>query len=374
MEWALEWNLPEPLKIMNPKEGPKTVLFQSNRIGFSCVIDQTTAQRVQVNRFTYHFANRDFLYERIPDKVSGYRLSTRGGSPPFKFKRSQGRAWSLPQPVKCYGYPEQVYNYYQNTGFLPDFQLRFEQLFTHVFYLGPLREYPSREYSWSGAQPSDMGRRGEKVVQALLASRGRGEKISRGRRKPKYTLEEYVAHWLKELNLIETFVVKPLAESSKNYQVLVKRGPGSPPVLITDVGFGISQILPVIVLCYYVPEGSTIILEQPEIHLHPSVQAGLADVFIDAIKVRKIQIILESHSEHLLRRLQRRIAEAESLTNDDVALYFCEDLGGESHMTPLEVDMFGTIRNWPRDFFGSEFEEMAETTSAAMRRRMEMTG
>ena len=57
----------------------------------------------------------------------------------------------------------------------------------------------------------------------------------------------------------------------------------SAEALITDVGFGVSQILPVLVLCYYVPEGSTIILEQPEIHLHPSVQAGLADVLIDGL-------------------------------------------------------------------------------------------
>ncbi|MBD2695260.1 AAA family ATPase, partial [Anabaena catenula] len=52
-----------------------------------------------------------------------------------------------------------------------------------------------------------------------------------------------------------------------------------------------SQILPVLVLCYYAPKGSTLIFEQPEIHLHPSVQAGLADVFIDVIKNRNMQII-----------------------------------------------------------------------------------
>jgi predicted ATPase len=74
----------------------------------------------------------------------------------------------------------------------------------------------------------------------------------------------------------------------------------------------------VLVLCYYVPEGSILILEQPEIHLHPSVQTGLADVFIDAVKTRKVQIILESHSEYLLRRLQRRIAE-EKVSQEDMA-------------------------------------------------------
>lgn len=150
----------------------------------------------------------------------------------------------------------------------------------------------------------------------------------------------------------------------------MRKTEASSPVLITDVGFGISQILPVITLCYYVPEGSTILLEQPEIHLHPSVQAGLADVLIDAIKVRKVQIIVESHSEHLLRRIQRRIAESEGLSDEDVALYFCRFDRDHSVLDPLDLDPYGNIRNWPKDFFGNEFEEMAEATMAAMRRKM----
>ena len=106
----------------------------------------------------------------------------------------------------------------------------------------------------------------------------------------------------------------------------MRKSAGGPETLITDVGFGVSQILPVLVLCFYAPKGSTIILEQPEIHLHPAVQAGLADVLIDAYKRRDVQIIVESHSEHFLRRLQRRVAE-EALPNDDLAVYFCENAG-----------------------------------------------
>ncbi|MBI3413826.1 MAG: DUF3696 domain-containing protein, partial [Verrucomicrobia bacterium] len=113
-----------------------------------------------------------------------------------------------------------------------------------------------------------------------------------------------------------------------------------------------------------------IILEQPEIHLHPAVQAGLADVFIDAVKTRNIQIIFESHSEHLLKRLQRRIAE-KVITPDTTALYFCESNNGASSLKPLDVDLFGSIKNWPKDFFGNQFEEMALTTKAAIERKKE---
>jgi predicted ATPase len=123
----------------------------------------------------------------------------------------------------------------------------------------------------------------------------------------------------------------------------------------------------VVTLLQYVPEGSTVILEQPEIHLHPLAQAGLADVLIQAAMHRKVQIILESHSEHLLLRLQRRIAE-EVIPSNDVKLYFCDAPKGISKLTPLDVDLLGNIRNWPDRFMGDAFKETAEAELARLRR------
>jgi predicted ATPase len=165
--------------------------------------------------------------------------------------------------------------------------------------------------------------------------------------------------------------VEAIAENSNIYQVKVQKSASSAKVLITDVGFGVSQILPVLVLCYYVPEGSIVLLEQPEIHLHPSVQANLADVFIDVMKNRNLQIILESHSEHLLRRLQLRIAD-ETLAPENMALYFCEIEKGKSSLTTLDLNLFGDIENWPKDFFGDDFGEIAAISRAATQRKLEM--
>ena len=149
----------------------------------------------------------------------------------------------------------------------------------------------------------------------------------------------------------------------------VQKEYGSASVLLTDVGFGVSQILPVLVLCYYVEEGSTLLFEQPEIHLHPSVQSSLADLFIDVTKHRNIQIIVESHSEHLLNRLQRRMAE-ERVCQEDLALYFCETKRNEANLVPLETDSFGNIKNWPKDFFGNRFGETAARQEAALQRQI----
>lgn len=380
LSWHIAWQLPQPLKVDDPAQ-KGVARFQDDTLEFSTTIlwrangDDSTSPsqslpkgRVMVRSMAYRFANHEFGMRLKSETKPEYELYSSPSD--FEFIRARGRAWSLPMPVKCYGFPDQARAYYQNAGFLSDFELELEQLCGRMFYLGPLREYPRRQYTWAGAQPADMGRRGERVVDALLAARESGVTLARGRGRKRLTLEERVALWLKELGLIETFEVRSIAPGSKLYQVWVRRSAKSPEVLITDVGFGVSQILPVITLCYYAPEGSTIILEQPEIHLHPRVQAGLADIFIDAMKTRNVQIILESHSEHLLRRLQRRIAE-ETLTPEHAALYFCmANTQGESQLQALEIDPFGNITNWPKDFFGDEFGEIAAMQEAALKRQL----
>ena len=166
-------------------------------------------------------------------------------------------------------------------------------------------------------------------------------------------------------------------EGRKEYEVLVKTHAKAPEVKITDVGFGVSQVLPALVQAFYCPPNSTIWMEQPEIHLHPQVQSELADVLISAIrsrengKERNVQLIIESHSEHFLNRLQLRVAEGE-LAPDDVAIYFCKRVGGGAELEPLRLNLYGDIENWPENFFGDEMADLtARTVAAAERQRRE---
>ncbi|MCK4762940.1 MAG: DUF3696 domain-containing protein [Candidatus Aminicenantes bacterium] len=369
--FEIEWQLEEPFKILDPGK-KNAALFSGKNLGFNANIKQTPQGRVYVEDLSYKFDDYRFRMKKKKDR-DAYNISAEamnGNEKEFGFKRPQGRAWDLPVPIKFYGFPDQVKAYYLNAGFLSDLQLKFEELFAGVYYLGPLRDYPKRQYIWAGAQPADMGRRGERVIDAILVSRERGEKISRGRGRgrKRFTVEEYVAYWLKELGLIDEFKVHKIEKGGNLYRVSLKLTPRSPEVIITDVGFGVSQILPVITLCYYVPAGSTLIIEQPEIHLHPKVQAGLADVFIDAIENKNIQIILESHSEHLLKRLQRRIAE-QGFSSESAALYFCKTSRGKSNLEKLDVDEYGNIRNWPENFFGDEMGELTAMSQAIQRRK-----
>lgn len=369
LDMALSWSLNDKLDVADPENPKGDPVLSGKEIAYAANISKDTAGAPAVAKMSYRFADHEFAMKpgTQPKKgvTSKYDLTAVGSG--FTLNKIQGRPpEGFAPPIKCYGFPDDVRAAYKNAGVLSDLEFAFEQQMQRTYYLGPLREYPYRDYRWSGAEPQDMGRRGEKFVSALLSATQRGVMLGKGKgRKP---FEAKVAYWLKELGLIHDFKVAEVNKSNNLYEVRVQRSKDSASVLLPDVGFGVSQVLPVIVLCYYVPEGSTILLEQPEIHLHPMVQRGLADVFIDAAKTRNVQIIVESHSEHMLRRLQRRVAE-DKLTKDEAALYFCDAKNGASKLTSLELDLYGNITNWPPDFFGNEMEDIAAMSKASMKKR-----
>lgn len=292
----------------------------------------------------------------------------------FKLVRNTGRAWPLERPDKFYRISDQSRARFQNADFLADFALEFEAVLNRLYFLGPLRDHPRRMYQWSGDRPESVGMKGEFAVAAILAASAEKREINRGSGERLSFFGPFIAKWLKDLGMIDSFSVKSLSEGRKEYEVLVKTSASSSEVKIADVGFGISQVLPALVQAFYCPPNSTVWMEQPEIHLHPQVQAGLADVFISAIRAREngkprnVQLIIESHSEHLLQRVQRRIAE-ETISSSDVAIYFCSRNKEGAAIQSLETDTFGDIKNWPENFFGDEMADVAGRTMAAAKRK-----
>ncbi|MCK9505732.1 MAG: AAA family ATPase [Porticoccaceae bacterium] len=132
----------------------------------------------------------------------------------------------------------------------------------------------------------------------------------------------------------------------------------STPVTHRDVGIGITQVLPVLVMAY-ASKNKLIAMEQPEIHLHPALQAELADVFIEAATgEQKNRFILETHSEHLILRILRRIREGR-LRPEDIAVLYVEPLPGRgSRILDLRVDEDGDfIDKWPGGFFEESYHE-----------------
>ena len=322
----------------------------------------------QSRELAYMVGDAEFALKPVKESDTRFDLAANIPGSDFSFTRTQGRAWKLPGPVKTYRFPDQARSYFQDSGFLADLEAAFEEELDRLHYLGPLREHPKRDYLWARSRPADVGEKGERTIDAIIAAQEAGEKQNlkpHGRHRP---FPEIVAHWLREMGLIDEFRVEEIAPGSNRWQAKVRTREGAAEVMLTDIGFGVSQVLPVITLLHYVPEGSTVLLEQPEIHLHPLAQAELADVIIHAATHRGVQVILESHSEHLLLRLQRRIAEEQRVTADHVALYFCRVRDGASEIEALELDEYGNIRNWPPKFMGDAFDETAQAELARLAR------
>ena len=366
VSWELAWSLPEPLRIENPMGNSKDILFEGDKIRTKCKVGLRKGSP-WASKLEYVFNNTSFSLTSDPSKPMEFNLDCDHDS--FNFLRNRGRPWPLPGPVKTHLFPDQVGNYHQNASFVSDFGLAHEDLMNRVFYLGPLREYPKREYLWAGASPSDVGRRGERAIDAILSASANREERRTGPRRQRRPFQEFIAGQLKELGLIESFRVDEIAAGSNIYRAMVKTDKANAEVLLTDVGVGVSQVLPVLVLLFYVPSGSTVVMEQPEIHLHPSVQSELADVILMATSTRDIQVIVESHSEHMLRRFQRRVAE-ERVSVEDVRLYFTSMLNGAARLSDLNLNEWGEIQNWPENFFGDELGEIAATQIAGLKRKI----
>ncbi|MCP5426550.1 MAG: DUF3696 domain-containing protein [Gammaproteobacteria bacterium] len=376
ISFGYRWSLPEKMGFKDPVSGQA---FSGDCLTFHAEVglgdkDQYT---LVLNELKYELLEKGELrlsigMKRRSKAVSEYKIEVAH----YTLKRKQGRVWYPSAPVRFYGFPDEVVAYHQNADFVQDLNLRHERLFRSLCYLGPLRTKAERLYSWSGIEPESVGYAGENTVAAILAARGR--KISLGYRRPTKLFEEVIASKLKDMGLIEEFKVNPISEQRQEYEVKVRTKGSVDWVDLPDVGFGISQVLPVLVQCFYAPRGSIILMEQPEIHLHPNAQSALADVMIDVINSREngadrdIQLVIETHSEHFLRRLQRRIAE-DTVPKEKVSAYFANIAKTPATLEPLEIDIFGNIRNWPENFFGDEMGDITEQAKAAIKKRMQQT-
>ena len=355
LDISVSWKLPDKLIIGGrgaagqalPRTPRSSNRLEVGALSFSTTIVSAGADSVVVDGFGYMSDGYEF-FGIVRDSDSQYKLIC-----PPNF-RAQGAFSSI--PFRCYGIRDGSARV-PDTPFL-SFERAFKSLFSRIHHLSPLREPPRHHYIYGGEHPKGVGQYGEQAISALLA--GRIQLLS---------VDEQILKWLERLDLIDSYRLQADPDGEKNYEFRLKKYKDGPEVRLTDIGLGVFQILPTLALCYYVPEGSILILEQPEAHLHPKSQADLADVFIDVVKNRNIQIILETHSEHLLRRLQRRIAE-EEIPATDTALYFCQVNHGISEIERLNMDEYGNITNWPQDFFGDEMSDWGAKSKAEMERKV----
>lgn len=217
-------------------------------------------------------------------------------------------------------------------------------------YLGPLREPPSRFHDLSSAAGAGIGSRGEHVASHLYWNE---------------TVLDEVNEWLEQLAVPYELRVIPVSSAEGVVaigdviaMVLRHRRSGF-DVTPKDVGFGISQLLPIVVQLVNARHAVTLV-EQPEIHVHPALQAKLGDLLIDATaEERGNQVIVETHSEHLMLRLQRRIRLGQLDPDRVSVIYVDSDEDGAAVISQLRLADDGEfIDPWPNGFFAERLEEV----------------
>ena len=217
----------------------------------------------------------------------------------------------------------------------------------NLVYIRPLRSYPERLYIFGGNNGEQVGQGGKNLADVL------------------YTKPDVLNAVNKQFELfdlgyeikISNFKDEETSDLSDVFAIRLIDRYTKVNVSLLDVGFGISQILPVIIQSV-LSRNKTIVIEQPEIHIHPRLQAQLGSLLAESVKSFGNRFIIETHSEHLLLRLQKLIRNGE-LSHEDIAVVYVDRGKNGSQCLELRIDSEGDfIDEWPNGFFDEGFNEM----------------
>jgi len=226
-----------------------------------------------------------------------------------------------------------------------------------VKYLGPLREEPRPIYNNLGSiNSSDVGNKGEYTTFALELNKDLEIRyISPSSLEEKeYEIKDgklihAVLEWIIYLGIGND--IQTVDQGSIGRRLKIQLEKNGKFVDLTNVGVGVSQILPILVSSLLAEKHSTLIFEQPELHLHPKVQTRLADFFLTIVKLDK-QCIIETHSEHMINRLRyKAVSSPKDIITDNALIYFVERETGVSEYRPIHINEYGGIGEWPKGFF-----------------------
>jgi hypothetical protein len=251
-------------------------------------------------------------------------------------------------------------------------------------YLGPLREVPARDHrrplsdepsrwasglaAWDRLEAAD-----DKFIAQVSTWMEDGDRLDTGygihvKRFIELDLSDPLVNYLqtgRAFDEVSPGTQLDLSRATRHSRVIIVPNSGKIELLPRDVGTGVSQLVPVVVAAIDEDQGITTI-EQPELHLHPRVQAPLGDLFIEAAVSNAKRLLIETHSEHLMLRIQRRIRESTKgsphrgipFAARDLAVYYVSQENGQTKFAQIDVDENGEfVQPWPDNFFEIDFYE-----------------
>jgi predicted ATPase len=245
-----------------------------------------------------------------------------------------------------------------------------------ISYLGPLRDEPRPLQPLSStAEQKSVGLRGEQsaavynlyratpVTYISSAAFSSADELTVTRA----PLRDALLDWLHYMDLAEDVQVED--RGKHGHELRLTTAGVTTLHDLTHVGVGVSQVFPIILTCLLADADTTLIFEQPELHLHPKVQARLGDFFLSVALAGK-QCLIETHSEYVVNRLRYRAAAMRDRSAIEATkIYFVEKENGSTSFRELNINEFGAIPDWPRGFFDQSQEEAENILNAAIDKR-----
>lgn len=252
-------------------------------------------------------------------------------------------------------------------GFAGGMQLHFADAATKIaaglIHVPGLRGNPARNYPTSSVSTRFPG-----LFTDYVASIVNKWKISKDKRLAKVGLH------LCKLGLTWKVDTRSIDDTRVEVRVArlptAKRGGAHDMVSIADVGFGVSQVLPVIVALLVATKGQMVYIEQPEIHLHPRAQVALAEILVEAAS-RGVKVVVETLSSHLVLALQTMVAEGDIQPDDLKLHWFTRGKTGMTEIKLAELGEDGSYGDWPEDFGDVELDLQQRYLDAATKRQAE---
>lgn len=246
-------------------------------------------------------------------------------------------------------------------------RIRLRRAFSSFDSLSPVREKPERTYLYSGETAERIGTTGANTALLLANDTSKRGGESKG-------IEEYISRWFQVTGIAQAIRIDSI--SPRHFELVLVDFDGAKHNL-SDVGFGCSQVLPVLASALNVfsrssgPEARSpvLLIQEPEIHLHPNAQASLGSFFAGVVPADG-QIFLETHSDNLILRLARHVADG-TISDQQLKIFYVHRKEAESLVHDIEVQEDGTFSSdWPGGFFP---QRQSESLALAQQSRKALT-
>ena len=313
------------------------------------IFDTLNGSRRSIFRTRYNVSKEQHVIEHIIAEVgSTERIRVNSSSNAIHFF------------VSPYGIqPGNLTNLFEAIRHVGTVQIAFSSALRSVGYLSSFREKPGRTYNFGGQNPSSVGAYGELTTDVLVS-----DFYQKGNVNTK--ILSRISHWMNRAKLASSLKLNRLTE--RHFEIRATHPITGESQNLADVGSGLSQVLPVLTAGYGASRRSSVIIEEPEIHLHPKAQSEVGQ-FIYEMYLDGIQMIVETHSEHLLLRIQRLVAEGR-IPPGDIAVYYVYPKGESKEISLIDIGEDGTfVDQWPEGFFPERLEEARGILKGQARRQ-----